>query len=556
MHIIQLDHVTVNYGGRAIFQDLAWAIGDRDRIGLVGPNGAGKSTLLKIITGNAQPDDGTIVCARDITVGYLPQAVTFAPDRTVLDEAMLPPPELAAVEAQLTEIETLLADPAVYSHTGRLTSVLERQELLLQAFERLGGPSHGSRVRDLLLRLGFSTKDFDQSTQALSGGQKNLVALVRLAVEAPDLLLLDEPDNHLDLDGKHRLEAFLQSYKGAFVIISHDRYLLDDVVTQIAELDKGQLTIYSGNYSAYAAERELRRLRQQQQHTAQQKEIAHIEAAIKRFEQWASRVVNERHIRQARSRRKMLDRMEANGEIIEQVTESRHMDLQLHGWRGSTKALEITNLAMAFDHDLLLLDLNLLVRHGERVGLIGPNGSGKSVLFRLILGELEPLDGEIKIGPSTRIGYYAQEHQTLSPWWDRTPLEMIRGIAPKSEGAAAAFLLKFLFSYEQTRQPIHTMSGGEHSRLQLACLMLQQPNLLLLDEPTNNLDIPAMEVLEQVLDTFEGATLVISHDRYFLDQIVDRVVELKNGTLQEYWGGYTDYLETRQRTQKQSMLSD
>jgi ATP-binding cassette subfamily F protein 3 len=196
----------------------------------------------------------------------------------------------------------------------------------------------------------------------------------------------------------------------------------------------------------------------------------------------------------------------------------------------------------------LFLDLDLLVRHGERVGLIGPNGAGKTVLFRLILGELEPADGEIRIGPSTQIGYYAQEHQTLLPWWDRTPLELVRDSAPKSESDAVTLLLKFMFAYEQTRQPIRTLSGGERSRLQLACLMLRQPNLLLLDEPTNNLDIPSMEVLEQALDDFEGAMLVISHDRYFLDQTVDRVVELDHGALQSYLGGYTDYLLASERT--------
>ncbi len=542
MYVIQLDHVTINYAGRVIFRNLSWSVNERERIGLIGPNGAGKSTLFNIITGGVLPDEGTVVRGRAISIGYLPQDVRLSPGRTVLDEALIPPPELAQAECQLAKIEAQLADPDIYNHTSRLTQVLERQEQTLEAYERLGGPSHNNTVRELLLRLGFSPDDFDLETETLSGGQKKLVALVRLAIQTPDVLLLDEPDNHLDLAGKRRLETFLRHYTGTVVIISHDRFLLDDVATQIAELDNGQLTIYPGNYSAYTTERELRRLRQQQQYAAQQKMIAHIEAAIKRFEQWASMVVNERHIRQARSRRKMLDRMEANGEIIERVTERRLMDLQLNGWRGSTKALEISNLSMAFGDDLLLLDLNLLIRHGERVGLIGPNGSGKSVLFRLILDELDPLEGMIKIGPSTQIGYYAQEHQTLLPWWDRTPLELVRDVAPKSEGDAVAFLLKFQFSYDQTRQPIHTRSGGERSRLQLACLMLQRPNLLLLDEPTNNLDIPSMEVLEQALDDFEGAIFVISHDRYFLDQVVDRVVELNNGALREYWGGYTDYL--------------
>jgi ATP-binding cassette subfamily F protein 3 len=440
-----------------------------------------------------------------------------------------------------------LGDPNVYNNEDALTKVLARQERVLEQYEAMGGSRHASTVRDTLMKLGFEPQEFDLPVEVLSGGQKKLVALARLVVEGPDVLLLDEPDNHLDLAGKRTLETYLRTYPGAVVIVSHDRYLLDEVATQIAELADGKLTVYPGNYSAYTTEKELRRLRQQQMYVAQQKEITRIEEAIKRFEHWARIVVDERHIKQARSRRKMLDRMEANGEIIEKVTERRRMELQLNGSRGSTKALEINDLTMMFGDDLLFLDLNLLIRHGERVGLIGPNGAGKSVLFRLILEELQPSEGEIKIGPSTNIGYYAQEHQTLREWWDRTPIELIRDVAPKSEGSAVAFLLKFLFTYEQTRQPIGTMSGGERSRLQLACLMLSNPNLLLLDEPTNNLDIPSMEVLEQALDDFEGSLLVISHDRYFLDQVVDRVIELDEGMLQAFEGGYTDYLvATRQ----------
>jgi ATP-binding cassette, subfamily F, member 3 len=514
-------------------------------VGLVGPNGAGKSSIFKAIMGLVELDSGAVIRARGVSVGYLPQDVELDGDRTLLEEVMILPPQLARVEAELAEIEEQLGDSIVFNDSNALARVLERQEQVLEEFEALGGPSHANTVREMLTRLGFTPDDYDLPTSALSGGQKKLVRLIQLALAKPDVLLLDEPDNHLDLTGKSHLEHFLRNYPGAVVIISHDRYLLDDVATQIAELENGTLTVYQGNYTTYTTERELRRLRQQQQYTAQQKEIARIEAAIKRFELWASLVINERHIKQARSRQKMLARMEANGEIIEKVTERRLMDLQINGWRGSKKALEITNLAMGFDDELLFVDLALLIRHGERVGLIGPNGAGKSVLFRLILNELEPLDGEIVIGPSTQVGYYAQEHQTLHPWWEQTPLDLVRDVAPRSESDAVAFLLKFQFTYEQTRQPIGTMSGGERSRLQLACLMLQQPNLLLLDEPTNNLDIPSMEILEQALSEFEGALLVISHDRYFLDQVVDRVIEIEDGTIADFSGGYTDYLTAK-----------
>lgn len=543
MHIIRLEKVTASYASTVIFRELSWAIDDRARVGLVGPNGAGKSTLLKLIRGELPTDTGAVNRLRGATVGYLPQQVELNSGSTLIDEAMVMPPDLAKVEADLAKIEAQLSDPAVYNNADKLDRVLARQAALLEAYDQLGGARHQSRVREILAILGFTPDDDTLATDTLSGGQKKLVALARLALEQPAVLLLDEPDNHLDITAKGYLEAFIHQYEGAVVIVSHDRYLLDEIATDIAELEDGKLKLYKGNYTAYTTERELQRLRQQQMYVAQQKEIARIEAAIARFELWASIVVNERHIKQARSRRRFLDKLEANGEIIERVTDRRLMEFQLNGGRGSQKAIEALDLTMAFGESLLFENINFLIQHGERVGLIGPNGAGKSVLFRLILGQMAPFDGILKIGPSTKIGYYSQEHQTLDGWWDRTPIELIRDKTPKSEGEAVALLLKFAFKYEQTRLPIRNLSGGERSRLQLALLMLSGPNFLLLDEPTNNLDIASVEVLETVMEDFEGGALIISHDRYFLDRVVDRVLELKNGALTEYLGGYTDYLE-------------
>lgn len=547
MHIIHIQNLAVNYTGREIFSGINWAIGDRDRTGLVGPNGAGKSSLLRVLMGEIQPESGAIVKHGQIHVGYLPQDVHLPQGVTLYEAAMVLPPRLAAVERELAQVEANLTKPDVYGDEAALQNCLDEQERVLALYERLNGPSHEAQVRKLLKALGFDEDKWGIPTEALSGGQKKLVALVRLAVEAPDLLLLDEPDNHLDVQGKRYVERFLSGYQGSVVIVSHDRYLLDEVATHIVELNDGQLEVYHGNYTAYTTERELRRLRQQQQYVAQQKEIAKIEAAIARFELWASMVVDERHIKQARSRRKMLDRMEERGEIIEKVQEARKMNFQLEGGRGSTEAVKFKRVSMAFDDDLLFMDVDFTLRHGDRAGLIGANGAGKSVLFKLILGVHEPYEGIVKVGPSTTIGYYAQEHQTLENWLDKTPLDLVRHYKVGSEGAAVSFLLKMLFSYDQTRQPIKTMSGGERSRLQLALIMLQQPNLLLLDEPTNHLDIPAVEVLEGVLDEFEGAILTISHDRYFLDRVVDHIYDLRDGTLVRYEGGYTDYLDQRKK---------
>ncbi|HYO87627.1 MAG TPA: ABC-F family ATP-binding cassette domain-containing protein, partial [Candidatus Limnocylindrales bacterium] len=537
-------HLTVNHAGREIFHDLTWAIGARDKIGLVGPNGAGKSSLIKAITGEIIPVQGTITAMRGVSVGYLAQEVCL-PAGTLFEAACVPSPELADALAQAAALEARLGDPAVYNNAEALQAVLEDHDLALMRCERLDADRQVSRVRELLSKLGFTAADYDLPVEALSGGQTKLVALARLAAWSPDVLLLDEPDNHLDLHAKTALEGFLRDHRGAVVLVSHDRYLLDAVVTQIAELENGAISAYVGNYSAYTVERELRRIRQQQLYQTQQRELARIEAMIREWELKAKADLSERYARQAASRRKMLARMEERGELIDAVSDRSLMALQIEGGRGSTKAVTLEDVTMGFGGDLLFLGVNLLIRHGERVGLIGHNGAGKSVLFKLILGELQPLDGMIKAGPSTRIGYYAQRHETLSAWNRRTPIELVRDAQPMSEGAAVHKLLRFAFTYEQARQPIATFSGGERSRLQLLALVLKQPNLLLLDEPTNNLDIASSEVLESALEEFEGAILTISHDRYFLDRIVDRIVELEDGGLQEYTGGYGDYVRQK-----------
>ena len=430
-----------------------------------------------------------------------------------------------------------MGDPAVYENPDKLAKVMARHERRLLAYEQAEGSRYTSRIKETLTMLGLGAEKWEILTDHLSGGQKKLIMLAKLLLQKPRLLLLDEPDNHLDIPAKQNLEKLISRYEGCVVIISHDRYLLDEVATHVAELENGRLTLYPGNYTAYTNERELRRLRQQQMYAAQQKEIARIEAAIARFELWASLVVNERHIRQARSRQKMLDKMDK----VEKVADSRRMKLDLAGWRGSNKVIELADVVKTFDNgETIFLGLNLTLWPGERVGLVGPNGAGKSVLLKQLLQPEEVTEGIIKIGPSIKIGYYAQEQETLNMGNDL--ITEIRQTAPVTRETAVAFLLRFLFSYEQMQQPISKLSGGERSRLQLAKLVLQKPNLLLLDEPTNNLDIAAIEVLEATLEEFVGTVLVISHDRYFLDKTVDRIVELRDGDLTEFVGGYTDYL--------------
>lgn len=535
--IINLDKISVALAGQAIFSDVDWELQLGQRVGLVGANGAGKSTLLRLINGDLPAEEGSLYCQPGLKIGMLEQEPEIPDDQTIWQVTRTAVPEIRNVEQKMSHLEKKMGEPAIYEDPKTLAKVLSKHERLLADYEGLDGSRYESRLEAALSRLGFAEDSWDQPVGQLSGGQKKLVLLARLSVQQPKLLLLDEPDNHLDLTAKRHLERFINGYKGCVVIISHDRYLLDEVATHIAELENGRLTLYYGNYSAYSAEREIRRLRQQQLYAAQQKEIAHIEAAIARFEKWASMVVDVRHIRQARSRRKMLEKMDR----IEKVADARRMSLELSGWRGSKKVIELENVTKVFDDETILWsELNQIIWHAERVGLVGPNGAGKSMLLKQLLNPEDVGGGRIKIGPSVQIGYYDQEHENLD--YEQTPIEEIRRAAPLSREAAVAFLNRFLFSYDQMQGPVGDLSGGERSRLQLAKLVLSRPNLLLLDEPTNNLDIASIEVLEETLDEFVGTVLIVSHDRYFLDRVVDRVLELRDGQLREFSGGYTDYL--------------
>ena len=544
MLAVNLTDLKLDLFARHILTRVDWEIHDDRCAGLIGANGAGKSSLLKLLAGELQPDGGSITRAKGLTIGYLQQDPALDPGRTALEEALSASTELHALEKDLLTLEHKLSDPAIYGNAKALERTLETQQRLLERYEELGGLNYEKRVRDTLRGLGLDEADFNNKVANLSGGQKKLVGLAKLLITQPRLLLLDEPDNHLDLNGKAFLERTINDYHGAVVIVSHDRYLLDHVVDEIAELETGRITTWPGTYSEYAFEKDMRLARQQQLYDVQQREIGRLQAAAKQLLMWGRQYDNEKFIKRGKA---ILGRIEKFDKIDRPVLDPRRMDLQINGWRGSNKVLEVTDLAKVFEPapGYLFDRLNLLIRHGERVGLVGPNGAGKSVLLKIILGEV-PIDhGEIVVGPSISIGYYAQQHETLDP--DQTLIDLIRHAKECSEGAAVAFLLKFLFTYEQCRQPIGDLSGGERSRLQLALLMLSGANFLLLDEPTNNLDIASAEVLEDALQNFEGTVLCVSHDRYFLDRMANRVLELDNGRVTDYVGGYSDYAERKLR---------
>ncbi len=540
--VARLDNVTQYFGAQTIFAKLSWEIYHDARIGLVGPNGVGKSTLLKFLAGVNEPKEGGVFLTRGVRVGYLPQEPEFDLARTVIEEAMDASPTLAALEREMERLNAQMADPAIYNDARKLERVLDQHARAIAAFEEKGGLNFDNRVRATLRGLGFDAASFHLPMSALSGGQKKLVGLAKLLIEQPELLLLDEPDNHLDLKGKAFLEKLIADYPGAVVIVSHDRYLLDIVAEEIVELEDGTLTHYIGNYSEYAFEKKQRLLKQQQQFELQQSEVRRLQFSIRRLMGWGAGQ-NEKFVRRARSMQKRLEKMDT---VDKPRLNRKTIGVSLAAnQRGSNKVLEIVGLHKAFDGTPVLRGLDLLVWHRERVGLIGANGAGKSVLFRCILGSETPDEGIIEIGPSTTMAYYAQEHQTLN--WDATLAEEMRSVRPMVDRELFGWLGRFLFTPADAKKKIRELSGGEKARVQIAKLMMSGANFLLLDEPTNNLDIPSSEVLEAALEDYDGTVLVISHDRYFLDNVATRIVELEQGVVAEYSGNYTYYVEEKAR---------
>lgn len=535
---VSLNNIQLVLGARTLFKDLNFEIQHDQRIGLIGPNGAGKSSLFKLIVGEYVPEaGGSVVRARGISVGYLPQEPTLDLTQSAFQLALAGSERMTAVQSELERVESSLGNPAVYGNEKRLTQVLEQQQKLLEEYQSLGGEQYPQRVHNLLIGLGLPEGDLEKPLGVLSGGQKKLVGLARLLLAQPDVLLLDEPDNHLDLRAKTYLEKLIQTYPGAVVLISHDRYLLDAVVTQIAELEDGRLTVFNGDYSGYILDKQMRLARQNELFHVQQRQIARIETAIKRYAIWAKTYDNEKFAKRARAIQNRLDKLDR---IERPLLERKRMELRLHGWRGSHKVLELRKVSKAFGPRVILRDADFILHHGERVGVIGPNGTGKSVLLRLALGKMAPDSGEVLVGPSIVCAYYAQEHETLNP--AATLMQTVQQAGAMGESAAVAFLGNFLFNYRQIGQKVSELSGGERSRLQLALAVLSKANFLLLDEPTNNLDIASAEVLEDTLADFEGTALIISHDRYFLDQVVDSILTIEKGKLVSHAGGYSDFL--------------
>ncbi|MCJ7695017.1 MAG: ATP-binding cassette domain-containing protein [Anaerolineaceae bacterium] len=543
---LRLDNLTFSYPSKPILSQVFCEIHEKTVYGVIGANGSGKTTLLKLILGELKPDSGTLLKDKDLEIAYMAQDVNLDFESSAFNETRKGAKRILALGEKLVELEAKFADPHTNTNPSRLARLIDEHARVLEDFNRLGGSGLDGRIISLLHSLGFKDEEFDLEVGKLSGGQKKLIGLAKIMIGQPDVLLLDEPDNHLDLDGKILLENLIKSFQGVVIIVSHDRYFLDMVVDQIIEIEREHVTTCKGNYSEYMFEKQLRNARQAQLFQAQHKEITRLEQAAKRLLTWGEIYNNDKFSDRGKAILKRLDRIER---IEKPQTETQKLEFDLGGWSGSRKVLELSAVSKSFESpdkgslNVVLNKIDLYLRYGERVGLVGSNGSGKSVLTRIILGQMEVDSGEIYIGPSVRIGNYAQEFETLN--LDLMLLEAVCKAGNYSESKGVAFMRKFGFDYEQRDTLVGKLSGGERARLQIAMITLSGANFLLLDEPTNHLDIPSCEVLEDALLEFEGTILAISHDRYFLDRIATRICVLGNEGITSYPGNYSDY-QTKQ----------
>ena len=534
----ELQNVTKHYGAQTVLSGATIRISTGEKLGLIGPNGAGKTTMLRILLRTEEPSDGTAVLARGVRVGYVPQYVEYDEDETVLDSVLAEHRRLADT---LRDHEEHLAQAS----EGDMRKALRAYQRARDAYDRIGGDHFPQRAQAMLDALGLAGRG-DQRIGSLSGGERNVLSLTHALLAEPDLLVLDEPANHLDYLGVAWLEDFLAKFKGAVLIVSHNRYLLDRVVSGIWHLEGGRTRYYAGGYSTYRATRLRELLAQQSDYVANQKRLARLEALVERFAQIARTCTSPKWGKRLRARRKQLDR--EKGQAVEKPTlneTSIRADFSTEASH-ATVALQVREYSKSFGQLVLYDGASMEITCGQRVALVGPNGCGKTALLRDIVAHGAWDHPTLRIGPSLTVGYCAQEQEMLRA--DRTIMDEFMTTARMTRREATGLLARFLFPYDGLDKRVGDLSGGERNRLQLARLMVLRPNFLILDEPTNHLDIQAREAVEEALDDFEGTILVVSHDRYFLDKIADRVVEVRDRELVSYTGNFTDFWYARQAT--------
>ncbi len=540
MIALSCSNISLSFGTDKLLENISFHAEKNDRIGIVGVNGAGKSTLFKIISGAMQPDSGEVYIAKGYKLGFLEQNSGLDSSKTIWDELIATYSHLIDMEKRLKILE---ADISTEKDQNRLNSLMKEYSLLSDKFSHQGGYEYNSRVRGVLRGLGFSDNEFDRCIETLSGGQKTRMALAKLLLEEPDILLLDEPTNHLDIEALEWLEDFLKGYTKCVILISHDRYFLDSVTTKTIELENCECTLYNGNYSYYVKQKEINREIHRKHYEQQQKEIARMEAFIEQQRRWN----REKNIVAAESRQKAIDRME---KISKPKELPKKINIKFRGGVSSgNDVLFVENLSKSYPGKELFNSISFKLRKAENVFLLGPNGCGKSTLLKILSGRLEKNSGVFEYGTNVRLGYYDQEQEELDE--SCTILEEICNSNEKlTITDIRTALASFLFMGEEVLKPISILSGGEKSRVALVKLMLSGSNFLILDEPTNHLDINSREVLEDSLRNFEGTILAVSHDRYFINKLASRIIELDGNSLIDFSGGYSGYLEQRSRLKK------
>jgi ATP-binding cassette subfamily F protein 3 len=529
--LLQAARISKSFGVRQILGDVNFTVQEKERAGLVGVNGAGKSTLIKILTGCLTPDTGEVIRARDLKVSYLAQNNGLESGQSIWQEMLAVFAPLLEIEKQLREMERKMSDPALTADSSAYNQFLQNYDNLSSVFKNRGGFEYEASIRGVLRGLKFAETDFNVPVGTLSGGQKTRLALARCLLGEPDLLILDEPTNYLDLDNLAWLEQYLRSFRGAVLVVSHDRYFLDALAEVIYELERGSLTRYTGNYTRFVQQKAEAVEQQLKEYNRQQGEIARMEDFVRR------NIAAKDTTRRAQSRLKTLEKMERLERPVKEIRASIFFKISRPSGQ---EVLQVEDLCIGYPGLALARGLNFEIGRGERVALIGPNGIGKSTLLKSIAGRLAPLGGRLRPGNHVQIGYYDQEQQgltggkqVLQELWDRYPR--------LNEVDVRKVLGRFLFRGEDVLKQVADLSGGEKSRLALASLMLQKANFLLLDEPTNHLDLPSREVLEDALTDYPGTLLFVSHDRYFINKIATRVLELSPGGTSSWLGNYDDY---------------